>query len=769
MKKIYALLMMLTALGADSYAQTYCVPVFTVGCSSGDYIDLCTTTGGTTNISNSFSGCNGQPNNYIDMSATQILTIAPGNTFNFTLQSGPSWPQGFGIWIDYNDNGSFYDPGEAAWNSGFASTSAFTGSITVPLTASGVSIMRVICVYAGVPFDPCGTATFGETEDYGAVFCTIPPTPTVTSPVSTCVGASATLNASVASGTLNWYDVATGGLSQGTGTSFTTPTYTQAGPDTFWVASENGGCSSSRVPIYVNVAAQTTVNLGSDTSVCGTSHTLDAGYPGSLYLWSTGAGTQTINVTTSGTYSVTLITPIGCTGQDVITVTLIAPPGYTLGNDTGTCGNQVVVDAGSGYTTYAWSTGGSAQMETVTSNDTVGVTVIDANGCVLTDTIIVTLNPSPIVNLGPDVVQCGGSATIDAGNPGAIYFWSNSTSSQTTNVTTTGTYYVDVLTQAGCAGSDTIDVTINYQPVVDLGPDTAICGNNIQLDAGNPGNTYAWSTTATTQIVSVVSGTYSVTVTSPAGCVDGDTIVVTTNATPPVTCTQDTSICPGGTATLNAYGALTYLWSNNQTTQSIAVQPSTNTSYYVTGTDVNGCQASAVTIVTIMPTANAQFIVSGISGATASFQNQSSGAISYSWNFGDASPANNTASPSHTYTANGTYTVTLTVTGPCGTDMYTQTVTITQVGIQDNDLANTLSIYPNPNSGHFTVSFECNEAKDVVIELTDLSGRVITSIRKDNVTVFNQQLGDENLADGIYFVNITTTEGVVTRKIVVQK
>src|SRR3989344_7038801 len=106
----------------------------------------------------------------------------------------------------------------------------------------------------------------------------------------------------------------------------------------------------------------------------------------------------------------------------------------------------------------------------------------------------------------------------------------------------------------------------------------------------------------------------------------------------------------------------------------------------------------------------AQF-TSNVTGATANFTNQSTGGFTYSWNFGDASPANNTASPSHEYTANGTYTVTLTVTGPCGTDTYTQVITITEVGIQDADLANTLSIYPNPNNGVFTVSFECAEAK----------------------------------------------------------
>jgi PKD repeat protein len=540
----------------------------------------------------------------------------------------------------------------------------------------------------------------------------------------------------------------------------TTATYTLT-------LTDGNGCRAMDT-VVVSVLAAPPVTLGNDTTFCGTGITLDAGNPGSSYLWNTGAGTQTLQVTQSGNYSVSVQFPSGCINQDNINVTITAPPSYSLGPDTSSCGNMVAVDAGSGYVSYTWSTGGTSQMENVSSNDTISVTVVDANGCTLTDTIGVVLNPAPVVNLGADFAQCGGPAILDAGNPGSLFFWSNSTSSQTTAVNATGTYFVNVLTQAGCAGADTINVTINNQPVVNLGPDTSICLANVILDAGNPGSTYAWSNAQTSQVVTVGSGTYNVLVTDPSGCSDRDTISVTTNVPPVVTASADTSICPGGTATLTATGALTYLWSNNAAVTPTTVSPTNNTAYYVTGTDANGCQASDVVIVTLLGTANAQF-ASSVTGATANFTNQSTGAFTYNWNFGDASPADNSASPSHIYTANGTYTVTLTVTGPCGTDTYTQTVTITQVGIQDNDLANTLSIFPNPNDGQFTVSFEFAEAKDVTVQLTDVSGRVITTVERNNVLTFTEQLGNESLANGVYFVNITTVDGVVTRKIVVQK
>src|SRR5574337_1482554 len=237
--------------------------------------------------------------------------------------------------------------------------------------------------------------------------------------------------------------------------------------------------------VQVSVLAPPVVNLGPDVTQCGGTVTLDAGNPGAAYLWSTGEGTQQITVSQSGNISVTVQTPNGCINGDNVNVTINPVPTVSLGNDTTSCGNSVPLNAGSGFSGYAWSTGGTAQTESVTSSDTVSVVVTDANGCTASDTAIVTLSPAPVVNLGPDVTQCGGTVTLDAGNPGQLYFWSNNTSGQTTTVSSSGTYSVTVVTQAGCFASDSAVVTINNQPYVNLGPDTAICGTTVTLDAGN--------------------------------------------------------------------------------------------------------------------------------------------------------------------------------------------------------------------------------------------------------------------------------------------
>ena len=545
----------------------------------------------------------------------------------------------------------------------------------------------------------------------------------------------------------------------------TTATVTAAQSYTLVLTDANSCIAADTV--NVSVFPNPVVNLGPDTTMCGGSVTLDAQNLGGAYLWSTGSGFQTINVNQTGNYSVTVIDGNGCSGNDDINVLIHAVPVVNLGNDTATCNSQLTLDAGSGFNTYSWSTGGSAQTEIITSTDTVAVDIVDVNGCSATDTVIVVLNPAPVVNLGADTAQCGGSVTLDAGNPGAIYFWSNSTSSQTTNASTTGTYTVLVITQAGCSNSDSINVTINIQPVADLGPDTSICASNITLDAGNPGSTYLWSNFATTQTTTVSGGTYNVTVTDPSGCTDSDTITVATNSSPIISAGSDVSICPNQSTTLTGTGGLFYQWSNNATGATITVTPTVTTTYYVTGFDINGCFGSDVVTVNVMPTSNAQFTAS-VTGATANFTNQSTNAITYSWNFGDASALDNGANPSHTYNANGTYTVTLTVTGPCGTDTYTQVVTITQVGLQDSDLANSLSLYPNPNDGQFTLSFEFSKSKDVTIEVLDVTGRIIYSEKATAISSYRKDLDLTSAESGMYQVRIITNDGVVTKKIVVQ-
>ncbi|PKP46619.1 MAG: hypothetical protein CVT95_06765, partial [Bacteroidetes bacterium HGW-Bacteroidetes-12] len=159
------------------------------------------------------------------------------------------------------------------------------------------------------------------------------------------------------------------------------------------------------------------------------------------------------------------------------------------------------------------------------------------------------------INLGNDTTFCDGQTlTLNAGvfPGGATYEWQDSSSAQTFLVDTTGIYYVFVTDTAGCTGIDSIVITVNPMPTVDLGNDTAFCaGNNIILNAGNTGATYLWQNTATppfqNQTLTVnTTGIYFVTA-SFGTCSDTDSITVTVN---PIVTTNlpDSIICQGDSA-----------------------------------------------------------------------------------------------------------------------------------------------------------------------------------------------------------------------------
>jgi hypothetical protein len=221
------------------------------------------------------------------------------------------------------------------------------------------------------------------------------------------------------------------------------------------------------------------------------------------------------------------------------------------------CGGTLSLDAGNPGATYLWNTAETTEVITATVTGTYFVEVTNAQGCVKRDTINVTINPVPVVNLGNDTSMCGGTLVLNAGNPGSTYLWSNAATTQTITVTSSGTYFVDVTNTQGCVKRDTINVTINPGVSVNLGHDTTLCnGSSLILDAQNPGATYLWNDNSTASILVVnTPGTYFVTVSYTTGCSGHDTIVVT-NGTPTVSLTLATNtVCANGSPVVLAGGS----------------------------------------------------------------------------------------------------------------------------------------------------------------------------------------------------------------------
>jgi gliding motility-associated-like protein len=388
-----------------------------------------------------------------------------------------------------------------------------------------------------------------------------------------------------------------------TGQNTQSITVSTAGTYTVTVT-QNGGCTSvGSTSVTVN-PLPTPVITGVNTICANASTIFDAGPGYTSYLWSTTAVSQSINISTAGTYTVTVEDANGCKKSTTRTLTVNPVPVPAISGNTVFCqGLNSNLNAGAGYSAYQWSPGGAiTQQLNVTTSGTYTVTVT-ANGCTGTTSTVVTVNPLPNpVITGTPSFCAGGSTILNAGAGFNSYLWSNGAATQTTTVNSGNTYTVTVTNAFGCSKSTSQLVTVNPLPTPVITGTNVICqGQNSIFDAGPGYSGYLWSNAAVTQTINVnTGGTYTVTVTDGNGCSKTTSRNLTVNPNPVPAITGITQICQGQTTTLNAGGGYTnYAWSNSQGTQTITV--GTAGTYTATVTAANGCTASASATLTVNP------------------------------------------------------------------------------------------------------------------------------------------------------------------------
>lgn len=146
---------------------------------------------------------------------------------------------------------------------------------------------------------------------------------------------------------------------------------------------------------------------------------------------------------------------------------------------------------------------------------------------------------------------------------------------------------------------------------------------------------------------------------------------------------------------------------------------------------------------------------SEIMGQEVAFTNQSQEAEAYAWNFGDGSSSTE-ESPTHTYTANGTYLVTLVVTNECGNDTTTQEVVIAVSGQINPDFLEVFEVFPNPNNGTFVLHLEgLPTGRGIQIDIVDVLGRQIYAEKLDfSVQSLKHTIQLPNTASGAHFLRL---------------
>jgi len=236
---------------------------------------------------------------------------------------------------------------------------------------------------------------------------------------------------------------------------------------------------------------------------------------------------HTISVLTGGTYVAAALTDgSGCPGDTAnftgsAEVIFNVAPDIDLGSDSSVCGDYVL-DAGSGYTAYLWSTGATTQTIVPDQDGIYSVTATNSFGCDGSDEVELEVFALPIVNL-PDTVLCEGSTFLfNAGGGFASYAWSDGSTGQQIQASAVGSWSVTVTNFDGCSASDQGSITAvvpnptpTIQSVGGLSP--------VTLNAGSGYLAYLWNTNATTQTIQVsVAGTYTCTVTDLNGCKGSD-------------------------------------------------------------------------------------------------------------------------------------------------------------------------------------------------------------------------------------------------------
>jgi len=391
---------------------------------------------------------------------------------------------------------------------------------------------------------------------------------TISDVTAICVGGNTILQANVSNAgsdyTVEWTSTdANAGLPADITTDAITVTPATAGSYTYTASLTATSCSdgqpftsSKNVTLTVNALpdAAITNNTNETTITCNTTQISLTATGGNAYQWSNGLETADNNITSAGTYNVTV-------------------------TDANECSNTASIMIDEDLTAPA-----------VSINNTTGTTLLT---CTTT------------------------SINVEATGDDATYLWSNGVTTATNAITTGGTYTVTAAADNGCTSTAAIEITPNADaPSVSItnitGETELTCAlTSISVTATGSGTSYEWSNGAVTAEISLTApGTYIVTATAGNGCSASDQITITQNiAAPDITASATaTAICLGESTTISATGGEPYTWSPETGLPStvgapLTATPTTTTTYTVTGVGSNGCTGSGEVVITVnLPT-----------------------------------------------------------------------------------------------------------------------------------------------------------------------
>ncbi|NNE26278.1 MAG: hypothetical protein HKN09_05505, partial [Saprospiraceae bacterium] len=277
-------------------------------------------------------------------------------------------------------------------------------------------------------------------------------------------------------------------------------------------AVNGAGCINSDT-VQVTLLESPVVELGDDQVLCeGDTLILNGGDPGNFYGW-VKDGTQlpdmtnTLTVTEDGVYIVVVVNQNQCDAIDQITVSFRELPDLELGTDITLCeGESVELDADANGFETEWLRDGmliageNTDKLTVSTSGTYTAVVSANEDCSIEDEITVTVNEVPVVDLGEDRLLCEGTdLELDSGAPDDTNVWIQGgvelmVDNNLLSVTESAEYIVSVTNEFNCTSSDTVNVSFNPKPDLELGMDQELCADDVfTIEAETNGFDIEWS------------------------------------------------------------------------------------------------------------------------------------------------------------------------------------------------------------------------------------------------------------------------------------
>lgn len=481
------------------------------------------------------------------------------------------------------------------------------------------------------------------------------------------------------------------------------------------------------------------------------------------------------------TYTAIVFNTSGCSDTATIYVTVSPSPVVSVsvtpfGGEI--CQGQSATMTASGANTYVWSGGGNLYTlpaYTVTPNSTTTYTVVGTTGnCDASTTVTITVhpNPAPTITSNPDPATICNSdqvtLTANAG-PGMNYEWNSGqfTAQIIATPASTTTYVVTATDAYTCSGSASLTVNVNPNPVATATSNSPVCaGDGIQLNGSSTiAGSYSWSGpgfTSSAQNPTILnsntgmSGIYTVTVTTNAGCVGIATTQVTVNNPPTISvAASDTVVCQLESVMLMAViypTGTTVTWAGPNGWTSTNQNPTVNnpvSGAYVATASFGGCSVYESINIMVNPLPSVVFYTPG----TGYFQNTDS-AVQLT-----ADPPGGTFSGMGVFggyfypmiAGNGNWVLTYEYTDGNGcSNSATQTVIVGPTGIEEAT-ENGISIYPNPTDGVLNITGDIDILE---IQMYDVNGQMVYSGTERTIDM-------STYSTGMYFIKIASADGNV--------